>query len=246
MNTLIAKLAAASTAVGALMPDKTNTAQNYSYISADKILQRAGDALSNQGIVILPRIVNESVTEISYTDGYGKAKTRYDAIVNFEMLIMDGESELMAFWAGRGSDFFVPDKAMYKAITSGHKYFIAKLLNVGVGNEDGEHETEAAQDAAKPQQAKAASKPIEEPASTRARANADQLKEINRLGMLVYPKEGEWVARQPKWAEEASGGARNTIKQLYDMEAATIIEWLDNRLQARLVQVAQDAQPIEA
>ena len=76
MNTLIAKLAAASTAVGALMPDKTNTAQNYSYISADKILQRAGDALSNQGIVILPRIVNESVTEISYTDGYGKAKTK--------------------------------------------------------------------------------------------------------------------------------------------------------------------------
>jgi len=246
MNTLIAKLAAASTAVGALMPDKINTAQNYSYISADKILQRAGDALSNQGIVILPRIVNESVTEISYTDGYGKAKTRYDAIVNFEMLIMDGESELMAFWAGRGSDFFVPDKAMYKAITSGHKYFIAKLLNVGVGNEDGEHETEAAQDAAKPQQAKAASKPIEEPASTRARANADQLKEINRLGMLAYPGDGEWEANKAKSAEWCSQGARNTINQLYDAEAKKLIKGLDKKFQDRLVQVAQDATPIEA
>ncbi len=84
----------------------------------------------------------------------------------------------------------------------------------------------------------------EQPASTLARANADQLREINRLGLLVYPKEGEWAARQTKWAEDASQGARNAIKKLYDMEAKTLIAKLNNRLQARLLQVVEAAEPI--
>jgi hypothetical protein len=32
---------------------------------------------------------------------------------------------------------------MYKAITSGHKYYLMKLLNIGEGNEDGEHDNVA-------------------------------------------------------------------------------------------------------
>lgn len=166
MNTLIAKLARASAKVGALKTDKTNTAQNYSYISADKILERAGDALAAEGIVVLPSITGESIQEVTYTDSYSKTKTRHDATVTFLMLITDGEGELKAEWTGRGSDFSVPDKALYKAITSGHKYFLTKLLNIGVGNEDGEHEAEN-EATAKPQ-----ARPQAQPA-TRA-ANAAQ------------------------------------------------------------------------
>lgn len=150
-NTLAGKIAKVSRQVGALATDKTNEQQKYSYISADKVLDRAGDALAENGVVIFPSITNEDTTQADYTDSYGKAKMRFDAVVHFDMLIADGENELKLPWCGRGSDYASPDKALYKAITSGHKYFLMKLLNIGVGNEDGEHESEGEQkQAAKP------------------------------------------------------------------------------------------------
>jgi hypothetical protein len=138
MNTLISKIAQASLKVGALATDKRNVQQNYDYISADKILERAGDALAEAGVVIVPSIVSENTEAIAS----GNGKSRYDSVVHFGMIISDGESQLEMPWCGRGSDYAVPDKALYKAITSGHKYFLMKLLNIGVGNEDGEHENE--------------------------------------------------------------------------------------------------------
>jgi hypothetical protein len=143
---VISKIVKASVEVGALSPDKTNTAQNYSYISADKILERAGNALSANGVAVIPAITEESTTQVDYTDSYGKAKMRFDAVIRFTMTLTDGETQMDMAWCGRGTDFASPDKALYKAITSGHKYFLAKLLNIGIGNEDGEHEEEPAQD----------------------------------------------------------------------------------------------------
>lgn len=142
INTLAAKIAAASLKVGALKADKQNTHQNYWYISADKILERAGDALANEGICVVPTIIREDTVQVDYTDSYGKSKSRFDTAIFFDMILSDGESQMIAPWCGRGSDSSSPDKALYKAITSGHKYFLAKLLNIGVGNEDGEHEDE--------------------------------------------------------------------------------------------------------
>jgi hypothetical protein len=139
--TLAGKLAAASLDVGGkLNPDKRNKDQNYDYLSADKILSIGGQALAQQGVVIIPDIAAQEVTRLEYTDQYGKTKTRYDCRVDFLFHIHDGTTEFIQKWYGMGSDYSVPDKAMYKAITSGHKYFLMKLLCVGAGNEDGEHE----------------------------------------------------------------------------------------------------------
>ena len=136
-TTLAAKIAAASKEVGGkLRADSRNQEQKYDYISADKILAVCGQALAEQGIVIFPSIVYEHV---DMTDR-GQGKARYDAEVKFCFVVADGGDKIELPWVGRGSDYSVPDKATYKAITSGHKYFIAKLLNVGEGNEDGEHE----------------------------------------------------------------------------------------------------------
>lgn len=140
-NTLISKIASASIKVGALKPDKTNTQQSYDYISADKVLERAGDALAAAGVVIIPSIQSEACERVET----GNGKSRFDSTVTFTMIVTDGETQLEMSWRGRGSDYSVPDKAMYKAITSGHKYFLMKLLNVGVGNEDGEHESDPQQ-----------------------------------------------------------------------------------------------------
>ena len=136
-DTLASKIAKASIEVGSLAADKRNKEQNYDYLSADQILQKAGDALSKNGVVIIPSITS---TEIKMVDrGQGKPP-RLDAQVLFSMTVTDGQEKHESEWVGFGTDYSTPDKAVYKAITSGHKYFEMKSLNIGIGNDDGEHE----------------------------------------------------------------------------------------------------------
>ena len=134
---LTSKIAAASKRVGGrLETDKTNKEQGYKYLSADAILGVGGQALAEEGVVIFPSVIDWAITQF-VTD---KGKTRYDARVNYVFTVAADEEARDFVWVGFGSDYVVPDKAYYKAITSGHKYFVAKLLNVGAFNEDGEHE----------------------------------------------------------------------------------------------------------
>jgi len=138
MGTLASKIAKASQIVGgSLAKDKTNTSDRYSYVSADQILSAAGQALAEVGVTIFPSVASSNVEVFER----GQGKYRYDATVQFVFFIADDEGQMELMWPGYGSDYTVPDKAIYKAITSGHKYFLAKLLNIGAGNEDGEHES---------------------------------------------------------------------------------------------------------
>jgi len=142
-TSLTVKIAKAALDVGGkLSADKTNQEQRYDYLSADKILSVCGQALFNQGVVIMPELAGQDTQLFEYTDQYGKARRRYDTRVDFNFRVTDGEVTEDFLWFGMGSDYTVPDKALYKAITSGHKYFLMKLLCVGAGNEDGEHEGE--------------------------------------------------------------------------------------------------------
>lgn len=137
---LYGKIVKVSEAIGALAADKKNTDQGYDYISADKVLERAGKAMANAGLVVIPAIACEATETVTYKS-YNKEKTRYDCVVEFDMTIADVEGEsITQRWVSRGVDYASPDKALFKAITSGHKYFLMKLFNVGIGNEDGEHQ----------------------------------------------------------------------------------------------------------
>jgi hypothetical protein len=159
---LAAKIAKAALDVGGkLSADKTNQEQRYDYLSADKILSVCGQALFSQGVVTFPDLAGADVNLFEYTDNFGKSKRRYDAKVNIIINITDGTETQALNWYGMGSDYTVPDKALYKAITSGHKYFLMKLLCVGAGNEDGEHEDEppAQKQPRQPEQPKREPKP---------------------------------------------------------------------------------------
>lgn len=227
-NTLISKIAKASLKVGALETDKTNTQQNYKYISADKILERGGDALCEAGVVIIPSITQET-TEAVKTD---KGGTRYDSIVHFLMTITDGETQLEMPWCGRGNDYSVPDKALYKAITSGHKYFLMKLLNIGVGNEDGEHESDG-QPAQAPQKPATAQKQPSgqndtKPAEKAQRASKGQLEELNAVGLKFY--EDEWEEQLPKLVEAVTKGATSDVMELKPNECATLFNGIQRKM----------------
>jgi len=178
-QTLITKISKAALDVGGkLKADKTNKEQNYDYLSADKILSDCGQALFTQGVVIIPEILAQEITLHEYTDAYGKAKKRYDARVDFIFHIADETTSYDAKWYGVGSDYSVPDKSLYKAITSGHKYFLMKLLCIGAGNEDAEHEEEPGEK----KQAKSA--PAERPNGKSAPESAPT--------MTIDQAESEW------------------------------------------------------
>lgn len=133
-KTLAAKVAAAVKAVGDLAPDKVNQAERFAYRSADLILSRCGQALAAEGVVVVP-----AMEEVSFSIGEtSKSIKRYEALVKFRFTVTDGATEWTCPFTAVGVDFSSPDRALAKATTLGHKYFLAKLLCVGIGNEDAE------------------------------------------------------------------------------------------------------------
>jgi len=125
VNTLVQKLAVASAQVGGkLKADKTNKEQNYAYISADKILSECGQALSNQGIAIIPSVVKQEITLFEYTDAYGKAKKRYDCVADMIFKVTDGVTEYNENWFGMGSDYSVPDSRFTRPSPAGINTFL--------------------------------------------------------------------------------------------------------------------------
>lgn len=198
MTALATKISKAAQDVGGkLKADKKNKEQNYDYISADKILSICGQALFDQGIAILPSINQHGCSIYDYTDNYGKNKRRYDVTVQFEIVVTDGEQSQLMSWFGYGSDYSVPDKAFYKAVTSGHKYFIMKLLCIGEGNEDGEHE---AAEERKPEQTPQAPAP----APTAPAQPAEKPTNGNGNGSNGNSKVVEWLIQSKLAADDFS------------------------------------------
>lgn len=137
MSNLIEGLCKATTALRGWQTDKTNKEKGYDYISSNAVLSRAGGALAENGIMVFPQI-KEHGYEVGST---ASNKPRYDAWVLMDFVVTaEGGEQMVCPWVCRGTDYSAIDVAIYKAITSGHKYFLMKLLNIGVGNEDGEHD----------------------------------------------------------------------------------------------------------
>lgn len=139
---------------GKLAPDKSNRQDGYEYVSADKMLTVCGQVLASHSINITPEITDHSIEIL--TSANGKHFYHAEVILRFTVRMPDGTST-QHDWFGAGVDYRVPDKAYYKAITTGTRYFLSTLLLVGKGNEDGEHQEAegAAGTERKPQSAKA-------------------------------------------------------------------------------------------
>ena len=136
--TLYARIATVTGVLaGKIRADKRHEQQTYTYISADSILQEVGNAMAEIGLSVIPGITS---TEWQLVEIPNK-KPFFNATVNFTMSVSDADgAQYTTVWAGMGNDYTAPDKAIYKAITSGHKYFLMKLFNIGIGNMDSEHD----------------------------------------------------------------------------------------------------------
>lgn len=208
-----AKIAKAALEVGGkLTPDKKNREQNYDYISADKVIAIGGEALAKQGVVIIPAVISQAVTAVERPN----KSPRLDASIQFDMLVTDGDTHYHAPWLGFGSDYMTPDKAIYKAITSGHKYFLSKLLMIGAGNEDGEHEEE------KPQPRTVSRETIKQGKHTPDQgwdfeappmSYAMAAQEIDSKGKLYIEYTSDELAERSRWIAQAITTAKNGKKQ---------------------------------
>ena len=252
-NTLAAKIAKASADVGGrLKADKTNTQDRYNYISADKILAECGQALAAVGVSVLPAMTDADIN-IGETAG---GKRRFDARVAFVMTVTDGETESAQPWFGFGADYTTPDKAVYKAVTSGHKYFLSKLLMIGEGNEDGEHEAapEAPQQAPA-RQANGNGKPAPVQVATGngapAAQNGDdtdkpsdkQQKALHAKGMDLYGSKELWTIKRAELVKAVTKGRSESANDLTKPEMKKLLDGLDAKIKARDAEDADDEIP---
>lgn len=216
MATLAERINNVMKEVKALEADKKHQ-QGYGYISADKILARVGEAMANNGLSIVPACVQHTTNLHEYTDSYGKQKMLWQVDAQMQMTISDTEDHYMTVsWTGSGVDYATPDKALYKAMTSGHKYFVMKLFMVGVGNEDGEHEAHeeiSGRNVTKnPPRAK--QNGVQ---ASQQKPSEEQMKQFHALGSEVYGP--DWNEKRPELVEYVTGGRVTSSKHL------TLDEW---------------------
>lgn len=248
-NTLAAKIAQASADVGGrLKADKTNMQDRYSYISADKILAECGQALAAVGVAVIPAMTDAEIAPGVTASG----KNRFDARVSFVMTVTDGETESAQPWYGFGADYTTPDKAIYKAITSGHKYFLSKLLMIGEGNEDGEHESApeapAPQNAAQRQANGNGAKPASAPAPQNGAEDADkpsdkQQKALHAKGMDLYGSKELWTIKRGELVKAVTKGRSESANDLTKAEMKKLLDGLDAKIKERDAEEVADEVP---
>jgi len=94
----------------------------YDYATADDIMSAAKDAMASAGLAIIPSVVDE--------DWNSKGNNVY---LTIEYTIIDGESgeTWTSRWRTQGNDS--GDKAYWKALTQGKKYFLRDVFCIPTG-----------------------------------------------------------------------------------------------------------------
>jgi hypothetical protein len=230
-TTLAARLAAAMRRMGNLKPDKFNQADRFAYRSADLILSAANEALAAEGVVIIPAV--EELAERVGQSGGGKA--RYEAQIKMRFIVTDGAASFEVMWSSLGVDYTAPDRALAKAITLGHKYFVSKLLMVGVGNDEDDHEQEATF-AAAPQ---AAPMPPRQPFALPLSSERPMLlRKLHALGNQAYGN--AWEEKRRELCIAVSKQRTESSKELTDDELRRLIAGLEAKLQEKSIEKLQE------
>lgn len=120
-------------AIGAVKSDKSNDYQRFSYASAELILTTARKHMHDVGLVCIPAMTNITQTDTTY-------------LISYEFTLIDvddPENPMVQHWSQsipieskstKGN--YIDDKAIGKATTYAHKYFLKKLFLVSDKDDD--------------------------------------------------------------------------------------------------------------
>lgn len=137
---LAQKVAAAIIEVnGGGAPQGFNDDKGYPYFTAAQVQEvTLRKALARRGVVVIPQVTNHDL-DLTTIAGERGDRTRYDSRITMVFTITDGYESYTAQWVGAGSDWTTPDKGLYGAITSGHKYWLLKVFGIAADESDTEH-----------------------------------------------------------------------------------------------------------
>lgn len=127
-KSLAKKLSEVMAAVERIPKHGRNTFHNYDYATEADIVAAIRGELSKRSVILLPAITGRSREPVGEK---GSVLTHLD----MEFTFIDGDSGEMITrpWLGVGSD--KDDKAGYKAMTGGEKYFLLKTFLIPTGDD---------------------------------------------------------------------------------------------------------------
>jgi hypothetical protein len=196
---LVTAIAAAMADAGEVTKSSRNTEQNYSYASAESILEATRGPLLRRGVLLIQRPRDWTVEEVRSRSG--TAGTAITLELDFEFT--NGRSTFtIERWRGQGQDY--GDKAYGKAYTNAVKTFIRAqwLLPTGDDPEASPSGERVAKDAPAPAPAP--------PAWTRAATAEERAKVIPILRALLGATSSRPTRRRPAgtappWPKPAAG-----------------------------------------
>ena len=268
---LFKRIALVMASVRGMAKDGHNTQSNFSYISSDGALDRIGKAMAENGLVIIPMLIDYDSVDESPKGTSIRTRTR----ARFQMHICDSDgNSFMTTWAGEGTDYGNPDRALNKAMTNATKYFLLKLFVVGAGDGDPDDDGEAAttgkpatktvqQQATKPQpqtqrpasaQPQAAApddnpfddKKAHPPAQSGGKPHVSQVR-LNRLHAVGTQAYGaEWNEKRKQLVQMVSKGSVTSSKDLTPREAEDLISGIEKKLMETPAAVKSDGAQVKA
>jgi len=118
-------------AVGAIGKNRKNEAQKYNFRGIDDVMNAFQPALIDAGVVVLPRVVEQTREERTTRNGGGMIYTILR--VQFTFYAADGSS-VMAETVGEGMDS--GDKSANKALSAAFKYAMLQIFCVPTEEQD--------------------------------------------------------------------------------------------------------------
>lgn len=247
---LFKRIALVMAAVRNMPKDGVNTQHNFNYMASDTVLERVGKAMADHGLVIIPTLLDyETVDEKPGNSVRTRTRAR------FEMHICDADGNAFAArWAGEGTDYGNPDRALNKAMTNATKYFLLKLFVVGAGGDDPDGDSDGAQErkpAPKPAQAARPQQPPAQqpapqtaaPAPARPKASDAQLTKLHTVGSKAYGD--AWEEKRHQLVQTVSKGAITSSADLTPNEASDLIDGIEKKLAAQAETKFNGATPEE-
>jgi hypothetical protein len=143
---LAQKIARVMGAVERVPKNGYNKFHGYHYATEGDVADTVRAALAAEGVAIIPSTEKVEWRDVAKEGKEGKNRI---ATVTVRYTITDGVDRLEAIFVGEGQDS--GDKAIYKAYTGAHKYFLLRTFNISTGDdEDPEREEDAPPRSASP------------------------------------------------------------------------------------------------
>ena len=140
MANLTQKLLEIQKIVRGLAKDKDGA--SYSYVSGSKALGVIRPAMDEQGVLLIPEVVDSSFTRMDYEIAGRKPgepsrpKTEIFVWLNMKFTWIDTETneKLECLWSSSGMNNF--DKGLGSALTYGERYFLLKFFHIATDYDD--------------------------------------------------------------------------------------------------------------